>query len=314
MAEHLPLNALRAFEAAARHLSISKAADELFVTPAAVSQQIRTLEDHLGKPLFYRLTRALALTDAGKAGLPLIQQGLTNLSAGMTAMREDSIENALTVWTAPSFATKWLMPRLSGFLEEHPGIEMELSADSQLIDQFNNNLKSSDLRLQNVDIAIRFGSGNYSGCQVDKLFKEQETAVPLCSPSLLEGKKPLNTPEDLKHHTLLHDDTRYEGRPAWENWIKEFKVEGVSHKRGLHFSQAELALQAAVDGQGILLSMRPLAEAELQAGRLVIPFNLSLPLKKAYYLICMESRAHHENIVAFREWILEEAARDSLAY
>lgn len=310
MAEHLPLNALRAFEAAARHLSISKAADELFVTPAAVSQQIRTLEQHLGKPLFHRLTRALALTEAGEAGLPLIQQGLTNLSEGMYAMREENTENALTVWTAPSFASKWLMPRLHYFLEEHPGIEMELSADSQLIDQFKNDVTTSDLRLQHVDIAIRFGSGNYSGCHVDKLFPEQEKAVVLCSPDLLEDK-PLDKPEDLVNHTLLHDDTRYEGRPAWENWIKAFNIKGVSAKRGLHFSQAELALQAAVDGQGVLLSMKPLAETELEAGRLVIPLDLSLPLKKAYYLICLESRAHHENIVAFRKWILEEAARPS---
>lgn len=309
MAEHLPLNALRAFEAAARHLSISKAAEELFVTPAAVSQQIKLLEDHIGKPVFHRLTRALALTEAGEAGLAPIQEGLSNLSEAMRLMRQDSDRNSLTVWTAPTFASKWLMPRLPDFLEKHPGIEMRLSADANLIDQVSakGTISADDLRLNNVDIAIRFGRGSYPGCRVDKLFKEQERAVPLCSPKLLEGEHPLQTPEDLKYHVLLHDDTRYEGRPSWSDWLTEFHIDGVDPKRGLHFSQATLALDAAAEGQGVLLTMEPLAAADLQAGKLIIPFNLSTLMSRAYYVISLESRARQKNVVAFRNWILAKA-------
>ncbi len=314
MADHLPLNALKAFEAAARHLSFSKAADELHVTPAAISQQIKTLEDLLGIQLFHRLHRSLALTRAGQAGLPKLSEGFLRLNEGIRSMREQEDSCHLTVWAAPSFAAKWLVPRLHRFADRYPDIDLRISASIDLIDNAETrpSLSAETFQQHNVDIAIRFGSGNYPGCRVDKLLGVN--AVPLCSPRLLENgqKHPLRRPDDLRYHTLLHDDTVYEGRPDWANWLKAAGVEGIDASHGLHFNHVSLALEAAADGQGVVLSMQPLAAADLAAGRLVMPFELSIPLQSAYYVISLEQAAgdNHIKIVAFREWLLQEAAAE----
>lgn len=314
MAEHLPLNALKAFEAAARHLSFSKAADELYVTPAAVSQQIKTLEDLLDVQLFHRLNRGLALTQAAQAGLPRLREGFMNLAQGVRQIRSQNEPRSLTVWMAPSFAAKWLVPRLHRFAALRPDIDLRISASSDLIDtaQARSSIPADSFRQHDVDIAIRFGNGEYPGCRVDKLLSA--SAVPLCSPSLLEEHgHPLRQPDDLRYHTLLHDDTAYEGRPDWASWLKAAGVEGIDASRGVHFNHVSLALEAAADGQGVVLSMLPLAAADLSAGRLLIPFDLSMPLASAYYIISLQETAADADIAAFREWLLAEAASEDTA-
>lgn len=303
----LPLNALIAFEAAARHLSFSKAAAELNVTPAAISQQIRSLEDSLGIQLFHRLTRGLALTPAAEAGLPALREGFGRVREGVGRMRGESREDSLNVWAAPSFTAKWLVPRLPRFTAAHPDISIRLTATAELMDYAGTTaLPASALREHDIDIAVRFGMGNYPGCKVEKLMSA--TAVPLCSPALRDdGARPLERPEDLAHVTLLHDDTPYEGRLDWPRWLEAAGVEDVNSSRGLHFNHVAIALEAAADSQGVVLSLLELAERDIAAGRLVAPFDLRLPLDQAYYVINLEDAPNAENIDAFCSWLLAEA-------
>lgn len=305
MSDHIPFNALRAFEAAARHGSFKLAAEELFVTPAAVSQQIKLLEDTLGVELFYRHNRKIELTDAAQRGLPEIEQGLLHLTSALNLMRAPAENSSLTVWMSPSFAAKWLMPRLSGFRERHPDIDLNITASRDLIDQGNarNTIPAENFRRNQVDIAIRFGQGDYPGCRVDKLFSV--SAIPLCSPALLKGDIPLNSPADLRNHTLLHDDTPYEGRPRWANWLTAAGVGDIDSSHGMSFNSVTLALAAAIDGQGVVLTLRALAEDDIAAGRLVTPFDLSLPLDLAYYVISLEETADEPNIKHFHDWLFE---------
>jgi LysR family glycine cleavage system transcriptional activator len=197
------------------------------------------------------------------------------------------------------------------FATAHPDIDMRVSASMALVDRANSNSQEQwDFRKRGVDVAIRFGRGKYQGFRVDKLFSV--AIVPLCSPRLLEGAHPLLKPDDLRYHILLHDDTLYldERRPDWNMWLKYAGVKGIDSSRGQHFSHAVLALEAAVEGQGVVLSLRTLAAADLTAGRLVVPFELSIPLSFAYYIVCPETAADRPDIVAFRNWLLEEARLD----
>ena len=306
---HLPLNALRAFEAAARHLSFAKAAEELHVTPAAVSQQIRSLEDLLGVQLFHRLTRGIALTPSAEAGLPKLHEGFGNLLEGLEHIREQSDLQTLNVWMAPSFASKWLLPRLPGFIERHPEIELRINASTDLIDSADvpHTFPAESFRKNNIDLAIRFGTGDYPGCRVDRLM--QVTALPMCAPALLEDRqRPLRAPEDLTHHTLLHDDTPYEGRPDWPGWLKAAGVKGVNGNRGLHFNRVSLALEAAIEGQGVVLTLEQLAETDLARKRLVIPFTIRVPMDYAYFVISQDDGAKKRNIDLFRDWLFEQVA------
>ena len=305
----LPFNALVAFEAAARHLSFRRAADELNVTPAAISQQIRALEDQLGIQLFHRLTRGLALTAAAEAGLPALREGFGKLGEGVGRMRGESRQDSLNVWMAPSFAAKWLVPRLQSFTAVHPGIRIGITAATELMDRGDNAgvLSVSALREHDIDVAIRFGKGKYPGCRVEKLMSA--VAVPLCSPELMERpSQPLRRPEDLRYHTLLHDDTPYEGRPDWPSWLEAAGVSGVDSSRGIHFNHVSLALEAAADSQGVVLSIAQLASNDLATGRLVIPFEARVPLEYAYYAISLEDSPNAANVDAFREWLAGEAA------
>ena len=305
MAEHLPFNALRAFEAAARHLSFKLAAEELFVTPAAISQQIRSLEETLDVELFHRYKQKIQLTDAGKRGLPKLREGFALLSDGVNLIRDPAESMSLTVWSSPSFAGKWLVPRLTSFREQQPGIDLHISANRDLIDDGHakNSIPADNFRRDHVDVAIRFGQGDYPGCRVDKLF--HVSAIPLCSPDLMVGKQALKKPSDLKNHTLLHDDTPYEGRPSWSDWMAQAGVDDLDATHGISFNSVSLALAAAIDGQGVALTLQALAADDLQAGRLVTPFELSLPMPQAYYLISLEERADLPKIRLFREWILD---------
>ena len=310
MIENLPFSALRVFESAARHLSFKRAAEELFITPAAVSQQIKTLEHQLGVKLFNRHSRGLSLTEEAKVGIPMLTEGFEKLVDSVHRIRGANEDATLTVWMAPSFAAKWLIPRLHRFYEACPGIDLNITASRNLIDSNTSKktIPAENFKRDNVDIAIRFGKGDYPGCRVDKLFSVN--AIPLCSPRLLKGKHPLRSPEDLRFHTLLHDDTRYEGRPDWATWLKAAGVDNVDSTHGVHFNHVNLALTAAVEGQGVVLSINALASEDIAAGRLVIPFDIGLPLEYAYYLITLEEVTDHPHTAAFRAWLIEEARQE----
>lgn len=309
------LNALRAFEAVARLKSFTKAAAELNVTRAAVSHQIKHLEDYLGIQLVERHTRSIALTEAGLASLPKLREGFNNLADAVHLMRAEASVERISVSMAPSFASKWLMPRLHNFSERYPDIDMEIAGDAALIVGTNRSGHSMEqlFRTHDVDVVIRFGSGNYPGCRSIKLFDVD--AVPLCHPRLVsdEHPHPLREPADLAAHTLIHDDTGYEGRPSWGKWLKVNKVKGVNVNRGMHLNHVSLAMEAAVDGRGVLLSMRPLAKYDIQAGRLCIPFDLSLPLDYSYHAITLERAETNKHAVdVFLEWLQEEVERDAV--
>ncbi|MDX1432759.1 MAG: transcriptional regulator GcvA [Gammaproteobacteria bacterium] len=292
-----PLNALRAFEAAARHLSLSRAAEELHVTPAAVSHQVKGLEEYLGVQLFRRANRALLLTDAGQACLPGLSDGLDRLAEAIDAVHALDESGPLTVSVAPSFGAKWLVTRLDRFRQKHPGYDVRLDASMRVV----------DLLREGVDVAVRYGAGNYPGMRVDRLM--DEVAIPVCSPRLLEGEHPLRTPADLCHHTLLHhsNPSQEDRFPDWGMWLKAAGVDSCDLTRGPTFSLASMAVQAAVDGQGVALVGSVLVADDIAAGRLVRPFELSFPVNFAYYIVCPEKTAERPRVVAFREWLLEEA-------
>ncbi|MEE9322625.1 MAG: transcriptional regulator GcvA [Granulosicoccus sp.] len=312
MAGPLPLNALNAFEVAARHRSFSKAAEELNVTPAAISQQIRTLEELLGVRLFHRLSRGLSLTDAGKSGLEKLQDGFRNVNEAVQQIRGEHEHRGLEVWMAPSFAAKWLMPRMHRFVQRHPEIDLRISASPELIDNDSTSptLSEDIFKTHDIDIAIRFGSGNYPGCHVEKLMPV--TALPLCSPALFEDKnRPLLEPADLAQHTLLHDETPYEGRPDWSSWLQAVGATQVDGRRGLHFNRVSLALAAAVESQGVVLTLEQLAADDISKGRLVAPFEHRVTMKQAYHFVSLKDASADERVLAFRNWLFAEVAGNS---
>jgi LysR family transcriptional regulator, glycine cleavage system transcriptional activator len=315
MASRLPpLNALRAFEAAARHLSVKKAAIELNVTPAAVSHQIRMLEDYLGVQLFHRYNRALELTDAARASLPKLREGFDCLVQAVERLRSHVSGGVLTVSAAPSFAARWLMPRLHRFIAAHPEVDVRVSARMRRVSVDGKGdvaeRATVEAWLDDSDIAILYGRGNYPSLWVRKLL--DLTVAPICSPRLLEGANPLRKPEDIAHHMLLHDDTGdlYDNEPFWDVWLREAGVTGVDSRRGPHFSHAVLAFEAAIDAVGLVASMPVLAAEDIAAGRLLVPFDLRVPLASSYFLVCHESASARPAVALFREWLLEEATRD----
>jgi LysR family glycine cleavage system transcriptional activator len=299
---------MRAFEAAARQLSFKKAALELHVTPGAVSHQVKLLEAHLGLPLFRRLTRALELTPEGHAMLPKVREGLESLLEAVERLRARAKLQSLNVLAPPNFAARWLVPRLHAFTMAHPDIELHLASRPSAIDGYENGeaLRLSEAREEAPVVAIRFGSGHYAGARVDQIFAADY--VPVCSPKLLEGPNALVAPSDLRNHTLLHDDTVLEqtARPSWQDWLQAAGVKDVDGKRGPHFSDASLALEAAIEGLGVTLAIKPLLCGEIEAGRLVVPFDLPYPARWAYFLVSLDATADAPPVVAFRDWILAE--------
>lgn len=298
-----PLNALRAFEAAGRHLSFSKAAAELNVTPAAISHQVKALEEFCGVPLFRRLTRALLLTDAGQAALPLLGEGFDKLAAAVE--RLDAAEDGplLTVSVAPSFAAKWLVPRLDRFRAAYPDYDVRIDATDRVI----------DFARETADVAVRYGPGTYLGLRADRLMSE--VSSPVCSPRLLEGPHRLREPADLRHHTLLHVDWHREDEatPNWRMWLLAAGVRDVDATRGLRFNQESMVVQAAIDGQGVGLGSNVLVADDIAAGRLVRPFDLSLadPLDFSYYVVCPETAVDRPKVAAFRAWVIAEASQQA---
>jgi LysR family glycine cleavage system transcriptional activator len=314
MSERLPpLNTLKVFEAAARHLSLKHAAQELNVTPAAISHQVKALEDYLGVRLFRRLNRALELTPAARAALPKLREGFDSLAQAVATMRPQADSGQVTVSAAPSFATRWLMHRLHRFFAAHPEVDVRVSARLRRVKQGAKDSAAERATIENwleeSDVAILYGHGDYQGFRFDKLFGL--TVAPICSPQLMHGDHPLLRPQDLVHHTLLHDDTGvlYDGTAFWDAWLKAACVEGVDTSRGSHFSHAVLALEAANDALGVVATFPALAAAELAVGRLIMPFELQVPLSSAYYLVCNETVLMRPAVVAFRDWLLAEAAQ-----
>jgi len=296
MARRLPpLNALRAFEAAARHLSFTRAAEELHVTQAAISHQVKTLEEHLGRKLFRRLNRALLLTDDGQAYLPSVSRAFALLHEATSDLLDKDAPGPLTVSALPSFAARWLVPRLGRFRQVCPEIDLRIDPSAAL----------NDFAAGDVDVGIRYGRGKYPGLRSDWLMTED--IFPVCSPALLEGEHGLRAPRDLEHHLLLHDD----GHGDWRTWLLAAGVDGIDPARGPIFTDSSMLIQAAMAGQGVALARGVLAADELAAGRLVRPFTLSLPTEYAYYLVCPRDTAEQSKIVAFREWLLIEARRES---
>ncbi len=298
MVRRLPsLNALRAFEAAARHLSFTRAAEELHVTQAAISHQVKALEEHLGRKLFRRLNRALLLTDDGQAYLPSVSRAFTLLNDATSDLLTTQAPGPLTVSALPSFAARWLVPRLGRFRQIRPDIDLRIDPSAAL-----SNFAGGD-----VDVGIRYGRGKYPGMRADWLMTED--IFPVCSPALLEGPHPLQDPGDLEHQVLLHDD----GHGDWRTWLLAAGADRVDATRGPIFTDSSMLIQAAMAAQGVALARGVLAADELAAGRLVRPFTLSLPTEYAYYLVCPINTAEQPKIAAFRDWLLGEARRESSA-
>lgn len=301
MARRLPpLNALRCFEAAARHLSFTRAADELSVTQAAVSHQIKALEATLGVQLFRRHNRRLELTRAGLGYLPPLSDAFDLMATATRRLRPDSDSMQLKISTLQSFATKWLIPRLVRFNERHPEIDPMISTSQRLV----------DLEAEDVDVAIRVGRGVYDGLHA--LLLMDDLAFPVCSPRLLDGAEPLRQPGDLAHHVLLHDFSvgRDGDGPDWRNWLKQAGVTGMDAGKGPSYNDTALALQAAIAGQGIALARRSLVIDDLRAGTLVRPFGPEVPTVFSWYFVCAPSSADEARLNAFLTWLREEIAND----
>lgn len=305
-----PLNALRAFEAAARHLSFKNAARELHVTPGAVSHQVKLLEESLGLPLFRRLTRALELTPEGLALMPKVQEGLRSLAEAVERVRTRGEARTLTVLAPPNFAARWLVPRLAGFTSHHPDVDLHIASRPSMIDGREDSILSPNPEASEVAplAMVRFGEGRYPHARVDEVFSA--VYVPVCSPKLTRGRQGLKKPEDLRFHTLLHDDTVVEegARPSWPAWLGSVGLEDVDASRGPRFSDASLSFEAAIEGLGVALAMRPLVRSEIEAGRLVVPFDITAPANYSYYLVTPEAK--NESVESFREWLLAEAASE----
>jgi LysR family glycine cleavage system transcriptional activator len=294
-----PLAALRVFETCARHESFKAAAEELFVTPGAVSQQIRLLEEHIGTELFVRDSRRVIMTETAKAAAVSLREGFEKLFEANRILRQGLKRGRVTVSVAPSFASKWLMPRLYGFNLAHPDIDVWVSSDMAMV----------DFTVSDVDLAIRYGPGPYAPLATEKLL--DESVVIVCSPALFE-KAPITRPEDLAHHRLLHDlssqtDASF---PDWAMWLKARGVEGVDSSRGARFNQTHLVIEQAVAGRGVALTKARLAAGDLSSGRLKQLFEENeKPLPSAYHLVWPAHRPISKSMQGFMDWLRDQAAQ-----
>ncbi|WP_433948473.1 transcriptional regulator GcvA [Brevundimonas diminuta] len=292
-----PLNALKAFEAAARRLNITRAAEELSVTPGAISQQIRILEEHAGAPLFHREGRQIALTELGAELYPLLRDGFDYLKRAGDLLYRPDRRHALAVSVPPSFASKWLAPRIARFTAAHPEIEVWMSADMRL----------ADVSGGRVDVAVRYGRGDYSGVRSEKLLDADVT--PVCALSLTMGGNALRRPADLAHHALIHlrPSELEEPRPDWAAWFKARGLTSIDAQAGPRFDQTALAIEAAAHGQGVALAPFAFVAGDLASGRLVAPFaDGALSTALAYYVLIKRSGASTP-ARAFAAWLKEEA-------
>ena len=294
------LNALRAFEASARHQSFSLAAQELNVTPAAVGQLVRTLEDWLGSPLFVRSTSGrarLVTTEVAEQALPDIRAGLERLAVGLERLRSGSAGGVLTVTVSPAFAAKWLLPRIERFQAAWPETDLRLDTS----------LKPVDFVGQRIDVGVRYGRGQWPGLAAEKLMDEE--VYPVCAPALL-ATATLQAPGDLRGQVLIHDQSvdTSTGFASWQAWLRHAGVQGVPTDRGLRINNSAAVLQAAIDGQGVALARSVMAHDDLAAGRLVRLFpQVRLESALAYYVVYRPECIAQPKVAAFRDWLLREA-------
>ncbi len=289
-----PLNALKAFEAAARHESFTRAAEELCVTQGAVSHQVKALELDLGVKLFNRERQRLVITEAGREYLTTLRDAFDRIALGTERLLQRQSSGVLTVSTSPDFAAKWLVSRLGRFAEEHPTIDLRVSAT----------LHHVDFAREDVDLAVRHGDGDWPGLDVVRLSAEH--LFPVCSPKLLAGRSRPTRPADALKFPLIHIDDRKD----WTRWLEAAGVHGAELSHGPVLNRASMAIDAAIDGQGIALARTTLAAADLISGRLVRPFAHELRLAKTYWIICPKATTLLPKIVTFRDWLLAEAASD----
>ena len=294
------LDLLVGFEAAARHLSFTKAGEELFLTQSAVSRQIKELEDQLGVELFERRHRALALTEAGKSFYASAAQVLTTMRAATDRLRAQAGKKALSLTTTHSFAALWLIPRLAGFTSTHPGVDVRITAETRV----------QDLDRDGLDVAIRHGPASLAGANAVKLFGER--VFPVCSPKLLKDRsKPLREPKDLRYHCLLQYDDP-DGRHPWLHWKTWLEVERIADLRPaatLSFSGYEQIIPAAVAAHGVALGRSPLVKDLLASGELVAPFKSTADPARAYYAIMAKNAAGRPEVNEFVAWLKHEAAK-----
>src|SRR6266700_3410799 len=292
MTARLPsLNGLRAFEAAARHLSFTVAASELNVTQTAISHQIRRLEEELGIRLFIRQNRALELTPEARDYLPGVRAAFNDLRLATDRLMRKDDGHVLTVSTLASLAAKWLLPRLSAFQEAHPGIDVRITTSTSLV----------DFQRDNVDAAIRYGRGQWPGVRADWLMADE--LFPVCSPALLNGNKPLQCPQDLKDHVLLH--TSNTNSDDWRLWLTAAGLPtDISKQPGVTFDLMFMTLQAAIDGIGVAMGRTSYVQDDIAKGRLVVPFQIALPADAGFYLVSPEARREAPKLASFRQWML----------
>lgn len=293
-----PLNAVRAFEAAARHCSFTRAADELFVTQGAVSHQVKLLEDWFGFLLFDRHKRDLQLTRKGEEYLPAVRIMLNDLHVATRSLLDEDDERILVVSVAESFAVNWLINRLGRFAKQHSGIDIRLASQNQ-IDDLGNVIGEEGPNW--VDLRIRYGRGKWPGLHVTKLFDEE--VFPVCSPTLIDPAKPLNELEDLAEYVLIHDDMQM----SWESWVRSVGYSKAISTKGPKFSHSHMALQAALNGEGIVLGRSVLTLDFLKSGQLIRPLNISVPAEHSYFLLCQERMIGDAKVKAFTAWLQKEA-------
>lgn len=295
MTARLPsLNGLRAFEAAARHLSFTLAAAELNVTQTAISHQIRRLEEELGIRLFVRQNRALTLTPEARDYLPGVRAAFNDLRLATDRLLRKDDDKVLTVSTLASLAAKWLLPRLTDFQESHPGIDVRITTSTSLV----------DFQRDNVDAAIRYGRGQWPGLRADWLMADE--LFPVCSPSLLRGDKPLRQPEDLKGYPLLH--TSNANSDDWRLWLTAAGLPAdIARQPGITFDMIFMTIQAAIDGIGVAMGRTSYVQDDIAKGRLVVPFKIALPADAGFYLVSPEGRRRAPKLVAFRDWMIAAA-------
>ncbi len=293
-----PLNGFYVFESAARHLSFTKAAAELYVTQAAVSQQIKQLEEHLGFKLFHRLTRQLVLTEEGRRLAEEVRTMLNHLSDVIHELKSEETGGILTVSTIPSFAMKWLIPRLRDFNQRYPEITLQLNTSEQLV----------NFKTDKIDMAIRYGRGNYPG--LETTFMMRDEIFPVCSPDLLKEKS-LQTLADLRNHVLLYDTDQnplMNRETDWNTWLKAVGTTEIDIKEKMSFTGTHMAIEAAIMGEGIALGRTSLSTLDLSTGRIVCPFDYRTDSENAYYIVSPEATAEKSKIKTFRDWLLEQAA------
>ena len=289
-----PLNALKAFEAAARHESFTRAAEELCVTQGAVSHQVKSLEATLGIKLFARERQRLLITDAGRDYLAVVRDALDRIAVGTERLVQRQHSGALTISTSPDFAAKWLVHRLGRFAELHPNIDLRLSAAMHHV----------DFAREDVDVAVRHGDGNWPGLYVARLCPEELFAV--CSPKFRSVRYRMREPSDVLKVPLLHLDDRKD----WERWLEVAGVADVKLAHGTILNRASMVIDAAIDSHGIALARTTLAAWDLASGRLIRPFSVALKLSKTFWIVCPKATSTLPKIVTFRDWMLTEAAAD----